>query len=53
MFSQEDFIFLQMTPEQAEDYVKQMSSPEMVRISAIAWLFVISAFIWMANSGVF
>ena len=53
MFSQEDLIFMQMTPKQAEEYIKQMSSPEMVKISAIAWLFIISTFIWIMMGGVF
>ena len=47
MFSPDDFLFLQMTPEQTEEYFKQLSTPAMKRLSIISFLGLVGAIIFM------
>jgi hypothetical protein len=46
MFSPDDFWFLQMTPEQVEEYLKQLSTPEMKRLNVISFFVVIGAAVY-------
>lgn len=52
MFFQDDIgplqnSFYYLTPEQQEEYMKQMSSPEMTKINIISFLCLIGAIIFM------
>lgn len=52
MFSENDIglfqdSFYYLTPEQQEEYIKQMSSPEMKKLNMISFLVLVGAVIFM------